>query len=558
MKDQRTAKEYIEDVITGKELVGHLVRCAVERHLTDLEEAHERGLYFDEEAAQRPIDFFRFLTHSKGAFAGKPFELEPFQKFCIWVIFGWKNEDGTRRFKYAYKEISRKNGKTTFAAGLGLYMLLGDGEQGAEIYTAATKRDQAKICFNEAKSMVQKSKGLKKYITAYQNNLHIQATASKMEPLSADYDTLDGLNPHCSIVDEYHAHKNAELYNVMKSAMGAREQPLQFTITTAGFNKESPCYKLRKTCIDILEGRKQDDTFFALIYTLDEEDDWTDPANWKKANPNLGVALKMKYLKDECNQAQNNPSEIVNFLTKNLNIWTDASEVWIKDADWMQSANIVVDPAKLIGRECYAGLDLAVTRDITALVLLFPNEEDESFDVLPFFWVPADNARDRAERDQVDYPTWIRDGHIFSTPGNVTDYGFIKHTILELAEKYQIRSIAYDRYNATQLVLELIDEGLTMAPFGQGFVSMSAPTKELEKLAIQGKLHHSGNPVLRWMASNVELRRDPAGNIKIDKAKSSEKVDGMVSLAMAIGEYLTLFSQETGSIYDDPDAWKNL
>ncbi|MTI32808.1 terminase large subunit [Xanthovirga aplysinae] len=557
MTDKRTAKQYIEDVISGKELVGHHVRCAVERHLTDLEQGQKRGIYFDEEAAQRPIDFFRFLTHSKGAFAGKPFELAPFQKFCLWVLFGWKNEDGTRRFKYAYKEIARKNGKTTFAAGLGLYMLVADGEQGAEIYTAATKRDQAKICFNEAKSMVQKSKGLKKYITVYQHNIHIQASSSKMEPLSSEHDTLDGLNPHCSIVDEYHAHKTAELYNVMKSAMGAREQPLQFTITTAGFNKESPCYKLRKTCIDILEGRKQDDTLFALIYTLDEGDDWTDPKNWNKANPNLGVALKEKYLKDECNQAQNNSSEIVNFLTKNLNIWTDASEVWIKDDDWMKG-NIAVDPEALKGRECFGGLDLAVTRDITALILLFPNEEEETFDILPFFWVPADNARERAERDQVDYPTWIREGFIFDTPGNVTDYGFIKQTILDLAEKYQIRSIAYDRYNATQLVLELTDEGLEMAPFGQGFVSMSAPTKELEKLAMQGKLQHSGNPVLRWMCSNVELRRDPAGNIKIDKAKSTEKVDGMVALAMAIGEYLTLFSEETGSIYDDPNAWQNI
>lgn len=540
--------QYAYDVLNGEILVCRFVMLAVQRHFADLKNGHKRELYFDEAAAWRAINFFKFLKHSKGEFAGKPFELSPWQQFIVWVLFGWLREDGTRRFRYGYTEISRKNGKTTFAAGIGLYMMLGDKESGAEVYSAATTRDQAKICFEEAQRMVSKS-GLKQYATVYKHNIHSTGTASKFEPLSSDADSLDGLNPHCAVIDEYHAHKDAEIYNVMKSAMGARTQPLQFIITTAGFNKFGPCYQLRKTLLEILEGKKEDDAFFAMVYTLDEDDDWTDETVWIKANPNLHyIPTMLNYLKQECKQAINNVSEEVNFKTKNLNVWTDASKTWLADAVWMQGKD-EVDPFELAGRECYAGLDLASTRDITAFVLFFPAEDGESFMILPFFWIPEMSYQERVKKDGVNYDAWIKEGFIRTTPGNTTDYDQVKADIIALGAQYQIKSIAFDRWNSSQLVNQLVDEGATLSPFGQGFVSMNAPTKELEKMVYEGKLQHGGNPVLRWMCGNIEIKRDPAGNIKIDKGKSSEKVDGMVALVMAIGEWLTCKDETAPSDY---------
>jgi phage terminase large subunit-like protein len=542
--------QYAYDVLEGRVLACKYVKLAVQRHLNDLKEGHKRGLYFDEAAGHHIINFFQFLKHSKGKFAGKAFELEPYQQFTLWVLFGWKNADGTRRFKYAYNEVARKNGKSTLSSGVALYMLLGDGESGAEVYTAATMRDQAKICFDEAKKMVQKSPALKSRISVYQHNMHILANNSKMEPLSSDADSLDGLNPHCSIVDEYHAHRNAELYNVLKSAMGAREQPLQFTITTAGFNKEGPCYQLRKTCIEILEGKKHDDTLFAIIFTLDEDDDWTDEKVWIKANPNLGNSISLKYLRDECNSAKNNASEEVNFKTKNLNIWTDASTTWIADEKW-KACNKPVDMEGLEGKECFGGLDLASVVDVASLVLFFP-QEDGTFDLLPYFWIPEDTAAERTRKDGVGYLQWIKEGFIRTTPGNVIDFNFIKEDIRQLCEQYQVKRLGFDRWNSSQLVNDLTEEGINLTPFGQGFKDMAAPTKELERLVYAKLIRHNQNPVLRWMLGNVEIKRDPAGNIKPDKQKSSEKIDGIVATIMAIGEYMTDQANGAGpSVYEE-------
>ncbi|TVT39625.1 terminase large subunit [Hymenobacter setariae] len=527
--------------------VGRYALLACERHLRDLEDGESRGLFFNEKVAAAAVRFYSFLTHNKGRWAGKPLTLEPWQQFIIASLFGWKRADGTRRFRESYVEVARKNGKSTLSSGVGLQLLVADGEAGAEIYTAATKKEQAKIVFDDAKNMAAKSAALK-MIRAHRNSIFVPSTMSKMQPMSADAKTEDGLNPHGIIIDEYHAHPNDELYGVLKSATGARSQPLLNIITTAGFNRLGPCAQLRKACVGILEQLHDDDAYFTVIFSLDEHDEWGDETCWQKANPNLGVSVGLDYLREQYRAAERMPSLQVNFKTKHLNLWTDASEVWLPHELWMQGAQGT--PAELlVCRKAWGGLDLASVRDITALVFLFPDEAD-GFDVLPFFWVPEDSIDERTKKDGVPYRQWVDEGYIIATPGNVTDYNFIKAQVLEFCEMYQVQMIEFDRYNSSQLVIDLTEEGVPMQPFGQGFLSMSAPTKELEKLVLEGKIHHYGNPVLAWMCGNVEIKRDPAGNIKIDKGKSKEKVDGMVALAMALGGYMSGEGPET-SIYEE-------
>ena len=412
---RKKVKKYINDVLSGRRICGKLERLAVERHLADLENADKLKIRFDEVAAMRCISFFSILKHSKGEFSGKRFELEPWQMFIVWVLFGWKRLDGSRRFRYAYVEVARKNGKTTFAAALSLYMMVLDGEDGAEIYTAATKRDQAKICWTEARNMVGKSPALSNKIARFQSALTMESTLSKMEPLAADSDKLDGLNPHFAVVDEYHAHKTDMLYNVLKSATGARRQPMIFTITTAGFDKTSPCFLMRRIYIDVLLGIKKQENTFVMIYSADEGDDWKDPKTWAKSNPNMGISISAEYLEEEFKSALNRGgSEEVNFKTKNLNQWVDAPTVWIQDEKVRKCSNGTTD-ADLVGQTCYAGLDLASHVDINALALYFP----ELKAIKLYYWIPEAKMEENADR--VDYKTWAAEGRIFVTEGNVID-----------------------------------------------------------------------------------------------------------------------------------------
>jgi phage terminase large subunit-like protein len=551
-------EQYISDVISGNVTVCEYVRQAVNRHVSDLETLTD--YYFDAEAGERVLNIVKVFRHTKGEYAGKPFNLQPFQAFLIYVLFGWKRKDtGKRRFTKAYVEIARKNGKTELAAVIALYMLMFDGEQGAEVYTAATKRDQAKICFDACKVMgryAQKdSKRVNKALNIYKHNIHIDSTNSKLEPLGADSDTLDGLSPSCAIVDEYHAHKDDTVLKVLETGMGGRTQPLLFVITTAGFNINGPCYQYRKVCEDILAGRVDDPSTFALIYSLDEGDDWNDSDNWQKANPNIGETPSLEWMEAAHRRAQNEGATAeIQFKTKNLNYWTTVSETWIPDDVWMSCAG-EVNPVALHGRTCFGGLDLASTRDICALSLYFPSDHpDDPGQVLMWYWIPQDNADARSRRDRVPYLDWIREGYIEATDGNVTNYEYIKARIIDLMELYNIQTIGYDRHNASQLVIDLTEQGVKMGPFGQGYISMNAPTKELEKLAFEGKINHGGCPVLRWMASNVQIKTDPAGNIKIDRGKSREKVDGMIALVMALGEAMT--AEKTGpSKYENQDMF---
>lgn len=530
-----TSKEYIDGVMSGRIKEGKLMRLAVERHVADLGRQMETGLTFDERAGQRVVRFIERLKHTKGKWAGRPLKLEGWQKFIVESIFGWIRPDGTRRYRRAYVEVARKNGKTTLASGISLYMLVADKEPRAEVYSVAAVRDQAKICFNDAKQAVLNS-DLKKRVSVWSNALTVEDTASTYKALSSDAGIHDGHSPSCVIVDEYHAHPTNAMFDVMVSGTGARRQPLMFIITTAGFNKNYPCFLFRKNAVNVLNGVNDDDSLFVAIFSMDDGDDWDSPANWIKANPNLGISVDTDYIAEQVNDAKNRPEAVRNVKTKHLNMWVDAEKTWILDEKW-QLCKGDTEPEDLEGCECWGGLDLSNTSDMTAFVLLF--NENDKYQVLPFFWIPEDSLAEKIRQSNAAFAAWVDAGYVKTTPGNVTDYDFIESDILSICEKYDVKEIAYDRWNSSQAVIHLQAEGLEMSPFGQGFGSMSTPTKELERLVLTQKLEHFGNPVLRWMMASVAIVTDAAGNIKPDKSKSTQKIDGVVATIEAIGQMMT-------------------
>lgn len=888
------AVAYVHGVVDGSIPAGNLIRLATERHLKDLEDGPARGLHFDRQAAQHAIDFFGFLKHSKGEWAGQRFELSGWQQFILWVIFGWRRADGLRRFRTAYIEVPRKNGKTTLVAGIGLYLLVADGEPGSEVYSAAplaldteiptpsgwtmmgeisegdtvfdergrpcqvtyvspimhnricyeivfgdgtrvvadaehrwatevyssgrslrgrpraetwhtrtrahttgiytteelketlfcgrrtnhripvagclvlpeqklpiapytlgvwlgdgranrgsivmdpddreiaenierdgyaisdqscdhlfrftvlglrtelrrlglldnkhipavymrasieqrtallqglmdtdgtctktgecrfsnrnerlaqgvaelanslgiqshlrtvkvndapnylvsfkayagtsvfrlrrkaarqkdqadqrathrsivainpvpsvpvrcisvdseshlylvtrgfiathnTKRDQAKLSWSEAVRMVKASPALSRMVKHFRasDNLSVETTASRFMPLGADADTMDGLNIHGALIDEVHAHRTRAVVDVLETATGARRQPLIFEITTAGVDQTSVCWEHHEYSEKVLRGAVQDDTWFAYIATLDEGDDWRDPAVWAKANPNFGISVKPDDLARKAEKAQTMPAAQNGFKRLHLDVWTQQISRWIDLGLWDENAG-EVDEEQLAGRQCYGGLDLSSVSDITAWVMVFPDEEDpEQVEVLARFWVPEAKLQDDGNKYQSQYQAWARDGWLRVTPGNAVDYGFVKKQILEDAERFQVVDLNVDRlFQGYQVSMELADEGLEVFGMGQGFLSMAGPMKEFERRLLAKKLHHGGNPVLRWMADNVAVREDPAGNLKPDKANSQGKVDGIVALVMALDRAMR-HTGASGSVYDD-------
>ncbi len=500
------------------------------RLLTD---HHPEGYYFDEAAARRVLWFFQqYLVHVKGRWARQPFEPLDWQAEILAMIFGWKRPDGTRQYRKAYIEIPRKNGKSSWGAGIALYLLCADDEDGAEVYSAAGDKKQASIVFEMAKEMAQRSPELSKRIARFRNSLVYHARASRYEVLSSDADLQHGLNPHAVIFDELHVQPNRELWDVMTTAQGARVQPFTIAFTTAGFDRKSICFEQHEYGRQVAEGVIEDPSYFAFLSAADEDDDWTDPAVWTLANPSLGETISLEYLEEECREAQRSPARQNTFRRLHLNQWTRSETRYIDLEAWDETAG-KVDLGLLEGATAYGGLDLATTTDIAAFVLVWP-AKDEPFRCWPWLWVPEEKVWDRTNRDGVPYQAWVRDGWITATEGNVIDYRVIVRTITELGERYRIPEIAFDRWGSQAIQNELGDAGFKMIQAGQGFPSMSPPTKELEKLVLSKRLHHGGHPVLRWMADNLVVRTDPAGNVKPDKSKSTEKIDGMVALIMAL------------------------
>lgn len=446
-----------------------------------------------------------------------------------------------------------KTHNSELAAAIALYLLYADNEPSAEVYGAACDRNQASIVFDVARQMVEMSPALlrRSKIRSAGKRIINYRNAGFYQVLSAETGTKHGLNVSGLVFDEIHAQPNRKLYDVLTKGSGdAREQPLFFIITTAGNDKNSICYELHTKALDLMQGRKKDYTFYPVVYGLGVDEDWTDEANWYKANPSLGHTIKIERVREAYQNAIENPAEENVFKQLRLNIWTSASIRWIPEQVY-DKGNLPIDLDSLRGRMCYSGLDLSSTSDITALVLAFPpRNDDEKYILLPFFWLPEDTLELRCRRDHVLYDVWQKQGFIQTTEGNVIHYGFIEKFIERLGETYNIREIAYDRWNATQMVQNLEDMGFTMVPFGQGFKDMSPPSKELFKLLMEGNIIHGGNPVLKWMAGNVVMRQDPAGNIKPDKEKSVEKIDGIVASIMALDRCIRN-GTGSGSVYDE-------
>lgn len=498
--------------------------------------------WYDEAEADRIVQFFAVhCKHVKGPMAGQPFVLDAWQeKEIIRPLFGWKRvSDNTRRYRRVYVEIPRKNGKSTVIAGLGIVLLTADREQGAEVYSAAADRDQAAIVFDVAKSMVEASPSLSSRIKSFRRSMTVESTGSSYKVLSADAPTKHGLNASAILFDELHAQPNRELWDVLTTSTGARKQPLVIAITTAGYDRHSICWEQHEYAIKVRDGIIEDDSFLPVIYAVDEKSDWQNPKVWAKANPGLGKSITLEYLEAEAKRAAEVPAYQNTFRRLHLNQWTEQETRWLDMAVWERNSE-PVELEDLAGRDCFAGLDLASTTDIAALCLVFPpKEETEKWKAFWRFWVPDEGIHKRALKDRVPYDQWEREAWITATEGNITDYEVIRRDINELQTKVNIREIAYDRWNATQLTTQLEGDGFVMVPFGQGFASMAAPTKELLGLLTGDRMQHGTNPVARWMASNVTVRTDPAGNQKPDKGKSTEKIDGIVAEIMALGRAMT-------------------
>lgn len=509
---------------------------------------------YDKSAADYAVMFIENLCHTKGTWAGKPFELIDWQEQIIRDLFGTLKPNGYRQFNTAYIEIPKKQGKSELAAAVALLLTCGDGEERAEVYGCAADRQQAAIVFDVAADMVRMCPALSKRvkILASQKRLIYTPTNSFYQVLSAEAYSKHGFNIHGVVFDELHTQPNRKLFDVMTKGSGdARMQPLYFLITTAGTDTHSICYETHQKAKDIIEGRKIDPTFYPVIYGADESDDWTDPKVWKKANPSLDITVGIDKVKAACDSAKQNPGEENAFRQLRLNQWVKQAVRWMPMEKWDKCA-FAVDEDELEGRVCYGGLDLSSTTDITAFVLVFPPlDNEDKYIVLPYFWIPEDNLTLRVNRDHVPYDVWERQGYLQTTEGNVVHYGFIEKFIEKLGERFNIREIAFDRWGAVQMVQNLESMGFTVVPFGQGFKDMSPPTKELMKLVLEQKIAHGGHPVLRWNMDNIYIRTDPAGNIKADKEKSTEKIDGAVATIMALDRAIRCGNDHGASVYDD-------
>lgn len=579
-------EEYINKVINKELPVCQAAFLAVKRHLEDIEKSknNDYPFYFDEDEAKRPITFIQSLVHTKGEWANHNIILESWEQFIIASIFGWRRkENKLRRYKKAYVQVSRKNGKTTFASGIGNYCFFCDSpaEAGVEIYYIATKKDQAKIAWSESERQIRKAKALNKEAITYKQTSTItkkKDTASKSKPLGQDSNTEDGLNPHLVIVDEYHAHPDNELLNVLESGMGARRQPLTFIITTAGFDKTSVCFSEYEYAKQILQGSLNNDEYFCIIYEPDNiKDIWIFMSEYKEklnnnqntqeqeelinniifqANPNINISVKDSYLKSRLFEGLDKPAQRTDILTKNLNVWTQASEVWISSDRWLKSylhQNININELK--GKRACIGLDLATTRDIAAYVLCFDTVDNDPYILLPRFFMPKENIRQRSKEDRVPYELWASQGLITLTNGDIIDFDIIESSILQDAKDFEIIEIAYDPWKAIEIITHLESEGFKMQQVRQSFAvgGLSEGTSLFEKTIDERKLLHGNNPVLNWMISCCEVKTDGRDNylpVKPDRRRSYKRIDGVVASIMALHRVIKNHFEDTKSIYE--------
>ena len=507
----------------------------------------------DMDRAEKVLKFLQHLKHSKAPWAGQPFEPMPFQVDFIQKLYGTLREDGQRQYRQALLYLPRKNGKSFLASSLALYHLVADGKPGGEVYMAAGSRDQASICFNQARDFVRSSKTLSKRLRVieYSKRIIDTKTGSVLKALAADGGLAHGLNPTAIIADELHiweGKRGRELWEALQTGFGAREEPLLLIISTAGYDRASIFYEVYEHAKKVAADPSVDPTFLPVLYEAGPDDDWLDINTWKKSNPALGVFRSLEDMRALANRAKQSPALENSFRRLYLNQWTSSETAWIPADRWAACGQLVV-PEKLKGRECYGGLDLSATTDLSAFVLIFPDDNDPpNYTVLPYFWLPE--ARATAERrDAVDYRAWARAGKIKLLPGDVLDQRLIKKDIQNLANQYRIREIAFDRWNAFQLAVELGEEGANMVSTGMGYASLSAPSKTLEEWVLSGRLNHGGHPVLTWCVGNVTLEQDAAGNIKPSKGRSVDRIDGAMALVLAISR--AMLREQQGSVYKE-------
>lgn len=524
---------YVEDVLNGKIVVGELIKLACQRFKDDLQ---RQDIYFNESVVDKAINFIGTLKHFMGKSSGKHFKLENWQQFMIANIVGWYWKDGnTRRFTSSYIEVSRKNGKTALAAALCLYYLIADGEDGAEVDLAANSKEQAKIAFEFCSSFSKQLDPKGKYLKPYRDNVQFALNNSKLKVFAADDSKLDGFNASFGLIDEYHAAKNSKVRDVIKSSMGMRNNPHLCTITTAGFDKTLPCYKLRSTSIEILNKLKTDDSMFIAIYSLDDKDNWTDKDNWVKCTPNLNVTVTSKYIKEQIQSAINNPSEEVGVKTKTLNLWCDVADVWLPES-YIVKASKDIHLEDFRDCECYIGVDLSATSDLTAVSYLI--EKDNIYYFKTDYYLPESALVDKPDRET--YKLWKQQGLITITTGNVTDYDYITNDIVAASNILNIQKIGYDKWNATQWAIHATEIGLPLEEYPQTMGNFNRPTKELERLILSGNTVIDNNEITRWCFRNVELKSDYNGNVKPNKGIKSKKIDGVIAIIQALGMYLTV------------------
>lgn len=528
--------QYINDIESGKIVVGNYIRLSVQRFRA-LEQRQD--IYFDYQAVKKVINFVSCCRHFKGKHANKPFLLEPWQQFIIAYIYGFKyRSDNLRVIRKSYIEMSRKNGKTALVAALSLYHLIADTEQGAEVYLAANSRDQVKkaafpLCYNFSKSLDPKSQVL----TTFRDSIEFKLTKSTLKVLAADSTKLDGLDTSFFCMDEYHAASDTRLYEVLNSSTLNRTQPLQIIITTAGFNKNSPCYKEREIAIDVLNGCKSDDSNAIFIYSLDEGDEWDNPINWAKCTPNLGVTVTRQGIENEVNKAKNNSSLEVGVRTKTINEWVDSSRVWIPERYLIDSTKIPVDISSFDPyTPIYIGVDLAASSDLTCLSLLYVDSETDKYFFKNYYYLPQSALNEKENKEL--YRNWAHHKLINLTSGNVTDYNTITADLMQLSENLNISTIYYDRWNATQWAINSTNEGLPLQEFSQSIGSFNGATKELERLLLNNQVVIDNNDINRFCFRNVELATDTHGNCKPDKKRSKNKIDGVIAMIQALAAYL--------------------
>lgn len=530
------ATQYCRDVVDGNIIAGKLTILACKRHLDDLARQNTEGFpyVFDHAKGNRPCAFIERLKHTKGqwARANLCIELEPWQCFLVAVPFGWVHaETGLRRFRDVYAEVARKNAKSTVTSGVGLYMLTADGEPGAEVYAAATTHKQARLVFDDSRQMARKDSMFCDYfgIEVQQHALLVEDTASKYVPLSSEGSSLDGLNIHFAAIDELHAHKSREVYDVIDSGRGSREQPMLWAITTAGTNRAGICYERRTHVVKVLTGVFDDPTTFGVIYTIDDGDDWTDPSVWRKANPNYGVSVLQDGMEMACRAAMSMASKQPEFLTKRLNVWVNADQAWMDMRAWDSCADTSLSLSDFENEECWIGLDLASKVDISAKVYVF--SRDGVVYLFGTYWLPE---RAVEESTNSQYQGWALEGLLNVSVGDVTDYDEIEASVLADCDRFDVLEVAYDPFQATQMASHLIDKGAPMVELRPTVLNFSEPMKQLEALVLSKKLKHNGCPVLTWMVSNVVCHTDAKDNIYPRKERPENKIDGVVAALSAL------------------------